>query len=150
MHLGYVTQQVEVSHLHTEPVILMVPVSLPLESITISSELLRHEVFYSPASIGLIQQNRLEQSSGITFVEHLNTVPGVFVSQGAVNTNKITIRGMGSRNPYATNRIKAYYKGIPITSGDGTTEIEDLNITERSKISFLWFRYGRSYFTFRK
>ncbi|PKP10856.1 MAG: hypothetical protein CVU09_04850 [Bacteroidetes bacterium HGW-Bacteroidetes-4] len=137
MHLGYVTQQVKVSHLHAEPVILMVPVSLRLESITVRSELLRHEVFSSPASIGIIQQSRLEHSSGITFVEHLNTVPGVFVSQGAVNTNKITIRGMGSRNPYGTNRIKAYYKGIPITSGDGTTEIEDLNITDIHRIEII-------------
>jgi len=37
MHLGYVTQQVKVSHLHAEPVILMVPVSLRLESITVSA-----------------------------------------------------------------------------------------------------------------
>ncbi|MGE4288501.1 MAG: TonB-dependent receptor [Salinivirgaceae bacterium] len=137
MHLGYVTQEVKVSYLHAEPVILMVPVSLLLESITVGSELLRHEVFYSPASIGIIQQSRLEQSAGITFVEHLNTVPGVFVSQGAINTNIITIRGMGSRNPYGTNRIKAYYKGIPITSGDGTTEIEDFNITDIQRIEVL-------------
>lgn len=136
-HLAYVSQQIKVSSLHATPVILMVPVSLPLETVTVSSELLRHKVFSTPASIGIIQQSRLEQSLGITFVEHLNTVPGVFVSQGAINTNKITIRGMGSRNPYGTNRIKAYYKGIPITGGDGTTEIEDLNITDIHRIEII-------------
>jgi iron complex outermembrane receptor protein len=136
-HLAYVSQQLNVSSLHANPVILMIPVSLPLETVTVSSELLRHEVFSAPASIGIIQQNQWEQSSGITFVEHLNTVPGVFVSQGAINTNKITIRGMGSRNPYGTNRIKAYYKGIPITGGDGTTEIEDLNSSDIHRIEII-------------
>ena len=44
------------------------------------------------------------------------------------NTNRITIRGMGSRSPYSTNKIKAYLNNIPLSNGVGETTIEDFGI----------------------
>lgn len=67
----------------------------------------------------------------------LNQVPGVFVHQGTFNTNRITIRGIGSRTPYATNRIKAYFGDIPLTSGDGVSMIEDLDLNGMGRIELI-------------
>lgn len=52
-------------------------------------------------------------------------VPGVYMAAGTYNTNRLVIRGVGSRTPYNTNRIKAYLDDIPLTSGDGVSTLED-------------------------
>jgi iron complex outermembrane receptor protein len=35
------------------------------------------------------------------------------MQQGALNTNRITIRGIGARTPFGTTRIKTYLDNIP-------------------------------------
>src|SRR5690606_2997208 len=50
--------------------------------------------------------------------------PGVFIQSGAINTNRITIRGVGSRTLYGTNKIRGYFNGIPFTNGIGETAID--------------------------
>lgn len=75
--------------------------------------------------------------SPVSYIEGLNSLPGIFAHTGALNTNRITIRGIGSRTPYETNRIKAYFNGIPISSGDGSTEIEDFSQQDISSIEVL-------------
>ncbi len=57
--------------------------------------------------------------------ELFNLVPGVYMAAGTYNTNRLVIRGVGSRTPYNTNRIKAYLDDIPLTSGDGVSTLED-------------------------
>ena len=71
----------------------------------------------SPQKVGL--QNL------VTTTELFNLVPGVFMAAGTYNTNRLVIRGVGSRTPYNTNRIKAYLDDIPLTSGDGVSTLED-------------------------
>jgi len=62
--------------------------------------------------------------SPIDLVSAINETPGVFIQSGAINTNRITIRGVGSRTLYGTNKIRAYFNGIPITNGVGETAID--------------------------
>ncbi len=57
----------------------------------------------------------------------LEYVPGVFAHNGANNTNRITIRGIGARVPYATGKIRAYFNNIPITNGSGETFLQDID-----------------------
>lgn len=58
------------------------------------------------------------------------------MQQGALNTNRITIRGIGARSQYGTDRVKAYLNGIPISHAAGTTVIEDIdpNILEKVEV----------------
>jgi len=41
----------------------------------------------------------------------------------------LVIRGVGSRTPYNTNRIKSYLNDIPITTSDGISTPEDIDLT---------------------
>jgi len=59
----------------------------------------------------------------------LNTAPGVLMHSGAYNTNRITIRGIGSRNLFGTAKIKAYLNDIPLTNGVGETSLEDIDLS---------------------
>jgi iron complex outermembrane receptor protein len=56
---------------------------------------------------------------------------------GGYNTNRLTIRGMGSRDPYGSNRVKAYLNDIPISGGDGVTVIEDLSLSGIQRVEIL-------------
>lgn len=71
-----------------------------------------------------ITSEALAQQSPVAVVDALNKTAGVYIQSGAINTNRITIRGVGSRTLYGTNKIKAYFNGIPITSGIGETAID--------------------------
>ena len=70
---------------------------------------------------------QLENQSNLSPV--LNSSAGVFMHSGALNTNRITIRGIGSRSPFSTNKIKAYLNEIPLTNGSGETTVEDIDLS---------------------
>ncbi len=57
----------------------------------------------------------------------LDHAPGVFAHEGATNTNRVTIRGIGARVPYATGKIRAYFNNIPLTNTSGVTFIQDID-----------------------
>ena len=103
-----------------------VAMSKTMESITVTAFRIPYNIFNIPAPINLIDTIQLETGSALTPVEALNQVPGVLMHHGTLNTNRLTFRGIGSRSVYSTNKIKAYFGEIPLTTGDGETTLEDL------------------------
>ena len=97
-----------------------------LTEIEIISAVLRDTISQIPMSLSRLDPRDYISEIGNSSLAALNSVPGVYIQSGALNTNRITIRGIGSRNPYSTNRIKAYFSGIPLTSAEGTTELDDI------------------------
>lgn len=96
-----------------------------------------YNLFNTPAPVNLINSEQLQTGSSFTPIEALNQVPGVLMHHGTLNTNRLTIRGIGSRTPYTTNKIKAYFGEIPLTSGDGETTLEDIENTAISRIEII-------------
>ncbi|HLW31499.1 MAG TPA: TonB-dependent receptor [Aequorivita sp.] len=74
--------------------------------------------------IDKIDAKKFEAHSPIDLISAINETPGIYIQSGALNTNRITIRGVGSRTLYGTNKIRAYFNGIPITTGSGETTID--------------------------
>jgi iron complex outermembrane recepter protein len=97
-----------------------------IDEVTVTAFRTPYNLFNTPAPINLILPVQLETGSALTPVEALNQVPGVLMHHGTISTNRLTIRGIGTRTPYATNKIKAYFGEIPLSSGDGETKLEDL------------------------
>ncbi|MGE0019776.1 MAG: TonB-dependent receptor [Draconibacterium sp.] len=103
-----------------------------IDEVTVTAFRSPYNIFNIPAPVNVISPLQLEMGNSFTTVEALNQVSGVLMHSGTLNTNRLTIRGIGARTPYATNKIKAYFGEIPLTSGDGETTLEDL---ENSAIS---------------
>ncbi|EIA10030.1 TonB-dependent receptor family protein [Flavobacterium frigoris] len=82
----------------------------------------------SASSVAVIQRTDLDKSDGIILTSVLNKIPGINMQQGSLNTNRISIRGIGARSQYGTSRIKAYFEDIPLTNGEGDTTIEDIDL----------------------
>jgi len=83
-----------------------------------------------PGSVAMLDSLSIQSGNAYQLTEQLNTLPGVFIQQGTLSTNRITIRGIGSRTPYNSNRIKAYWGNMPLTDGDGVTSIEDIGLND--------------------
>ena len=82
----------------------------------------------SISSITFIERSEINKSDGIILTPILNKVAGLYMQQGSLNTNRITIRGIGARSQYGSNRIKAYFEDIPLTNAEGETDLEDIDL----------------------
>ena len=99
-----------------------------LEEVIVKSEINKKKLKNTASSISIIKNIDTRKISDISIESGLNEIPGVYMHTGSLNTNRITIRGMGSRSPYSTNKIKSYINNIPLSNGVGETSIEDLGI----------------------
>lgn len=81
-----------------------------------------------PGSISVLTGREINLTDGNNLATSLNTIPGVTMQSGTFATGRIVIRGMGSRTPYNTNRIRAYLNEIPLTGSDGISSPEELDI----------------------
>lgn len=79
-----------------------------------------------PGSVQLLNKEKFQRTEIANLSEVVNSIPGVYMQSGGFQTSRLIIRGIGSRNPYGSGRIRAFYDDIPLSSGDGTTVIEDI------------------------
>jgi iron complex outermembrane receptor protein len=108
-----------------------------LNEVTVNAPLRISSINNWPGSISLLDSLQLNKGNSYLLSQQLNSLPGLTMQQGALNTSRITIRGIGSRTPYNSNRIKAYWGDIPLTDGDGVSSIEDLTFNDINGIKVL-------------
>ncbi|WP_244533940.1 TonB-dependent receptor [Flavobacterium micromati] len=111
--------------------------TISLSGITLKGSPIKNVLQNTAASVSVITSADIDKSDGIILTPVLNKIPGVTMQQGALNTNRITIRGIGSRSQFGTNKIKAYFDGIPLTSGEGETTIDDIDLASIEKIEII-------------
>ncbi|QWX82647.1 TonB-dependent receptor [Cellulophaga sp. HaHaR_3_176] len=106
-----------------------------LEEVIISSTYQKQSKVIIPTS--KTTAIKFDEYSPVDLVSAINETPGVYIQSGALNTNRIVIRGVGSRTLYGTNKIRAYFNGIPITNGTGSTDIDAFNSEDISDIEIV-------------
>ena len=82
---------------------------------------------YTSPNIANIGVTALQLDNQTNLAPVLNRVAGVLMHTGTFSTNRITIRGIGNRSPFGTNKIRAYWNDIPLTNGVGETALEDVD-----------------------
>ncbi|GAB2767352.1 TonB-dependent receptor [Actinomadura fibrosa] len=112
------------------------PIFEALSEVVLRSTIIPQDVLNTPASVSLLRAKDLQRNEGASVMDAVDRVAGVSVLQGALNTNKLSIRGVGSRSQYSSNRVKAYFMEIPLSSGEGETTLDDLppEILDRAEI----------------
>ncbi len=108
-----------------------------LNEVIINSNHIPKKLKRATTSISIIPLKAIELGNDINIAPVLNRTPGVFMQSGALNTNRITIRGIGSRNLFGTSKIRAYFKDIPLTTGSGETTIEDFELNTISRFEII-------------
>jgi iron complex outermembrane receptor protein len=99
-----------------------------LEEVTISALPFRDKYLDATAGVFTLRGDEIRRENALVSAGLFNSVPGVFMASGALNTHRVVIRGVGSRTPYGSNRIRAYLDDIPLTSGDGISTLEDMDL----------------------
>lgn len=95
-----------------------------LEEVVVTTFGSRSLLMEYPVAVSLITASeiRLHEGKGLPAVLHI--APGVYAHQGTLNTNRITIRGIGARVPYATGRLRSWIDEVPLTNGSGYSMVE--------------------------
>jgi len=93
----------------------------------------------------VISAKVFQNYSPVSMVNSLNQIPGVYVFSGALNTNRITIRGIGARTLFGTDKLKMYYENIPVTDGSGFSSIEQYDLENLSQIEVIKGPKGTSF-----
>ena len=89
--------------------------------------IVKASVIKNPFAVTSIELPEIEMLAEPTIEPLLNATPGLWMQTGALNTNRISIRGVGYREPFATTGIKIYLDDIPLTNGVGESSIEDIH-----------------------
>ena len=104
-----------------------------LDEIVIKGTNFKKKLIQTAPSVSLIPKNKFTENTTI-LSNIINTIPGVFMHAGTYTTNRITIRGIGSRNLYGTSKIRVYYNDIPLTNGSGESSVEDVELASLGSI----------------
>lgn len=112
------------------------------DSITQLEEIILLDTLFSKTDKGIIPTNIIGQKvfhnySPVDMVSAINQVSGVYILSGALNTNRITIRGVGARTLYGTDKLRLYYNNIPITNGSGFSTIEAYDLENLSSVEVI-------------
>lgn len=116
--------------------------SVKNESITQLDEVILLDALKKKNATGIVSSEVIsakvfQNYSPVSMVNAMNQIPGVYVFSGALNTNRITIRGIGARTLFGTDKLRMYYEDIPVTDGSGFSTIEAFDLENLSQIEVI-------------
>jgi iron complex outermembrane receptor protein len=117
--------------------IALIPQNINIQEIVVKAFNSDKRLMDTPGSIAIITNRQLVREPSFTLAPSVNKTPGVWMQSGTMNTNRLTIRGIGTRSAYGSNKIRAYYGDIPLTNGVGETTLEDLDLEQVSDIEIV-------------
>lgn len=112
------------------------------DSITQLNEVILIDTLTAKNSIGIVPSQIIgaavfQNYSPIDLVNSINQISGVYALSGALNTNRITIRGVGARTPFGTDKLRLYYNNIPVTNGTGFSTIEAFDLENLTSVEVI-------------
>lgn len=108
-----------------------------LDTVQIGAYQMRGSEFSTPGSISILSGTGLNLADNTNLATAINTLPGLSMQTGTYATNRIVIRGMGSRTPFNTNRIRSYLNDIPLTTADGVSTPEEIDLQGLGRIEII-------------
>ena len=135
-HLGYHQRNFTI-YRNTYNILPLFPDYNQIGEVVIKATHFNSTLKSSAGSITLLSPELVNNTYSPTVTEIINMGPGLFMAQGTLSTNRLIIRGIGSRNPYGTNRIRMYFGEIPVNSIDGSSSPENINPDVLDRIEVL-------------
>jgi len=86
-------------------VFYLFPLSEDLDEIVLTSNNFTTALKNYAGGATVLKQNEINLQNNINIAPVLNSVSGVFMQNGTLSTNRITIRGIGSRTLFGTSKI---------------------------------------------
>lgn len=136
-HLGYDAQELVISPNTNFYIIDLQANTTQLGEVIVTAYQNTQKFLDVAGAVSLITAKELHRDNDAIIAPALNRVAGVYMHNGTLTTNRITIRGIGSRSLFGTNKVRAYFNDIPLTTGDGETTIEDIDMSLIDRVEIL-------------
>lgn len=112
------------------------------DSVTLLKEVTVVDTLTAKNAIGIVPSKIIgattfQNYSPVDFIGPINQVSGVYALSGALNTNRITIRGVGARTQFGTDKLRLYYNNIPVTNGTGFSTIEAFDLENLTSVEII-------------
>jgi iron complex outermembrane receptor protein len=130
---GYTTKLVKTTA-GKNTIIALTSTTNVFNAVIINGITMEQQLKQATETVSIVSKSEINSENTVQLAPILNRVPGVFMQSGSLNTNRITIRGIGARSPFSTVNIRAYYADIPLTDGNGESAIEDLELAAISRM----------------
>ncbi len=136
-HLGYETQEVSIRNNQNFYLIDLQANTTQLGEVIVSTYANTQKFLDVAGAVSLLTAKELRRDNDAIITPALNRIAGVYMHSATLTTNRITIRGIGSRSLFGTNKVRAYFNEIPLTTGDGETTIEDIDLSLIDRVEVL-------------
>lgn len=112
------------------------------DSVTQLDEVIILDALNSKNATGIVPSQTIgpktfNNYSPVDIVSSINQISGVYILSGALNTNRITIRGVGARTLFGTDKLRLYFNEIPVTNGTGSSTIEAYDLESLNDIEVI-------------
>ena len=114
--------------------------SIKLEEVIISVTKIKDSLINTPFSVSIKSFSTFQKSAEqFNISEYIEDVPGIFISNdnNYAQDSRISIRGFGSRANFGIRGIKLIVDGVPETTPDGQSQIDNLNLEIIEKIEVI-------------
>tara|TARA_B100000953_G_scaffold68465_2_gene54987 strand:- start:1284 stop:3314 length:2031 start_codon:yes stop_codon:yes gene_type:complete len=114
--------------------------SIQLKEVIVSIAKLKDTLINTPLSISSKNYSNFQNSTQqFNLSEYVENIPGIFISNdnNFAQDSRISIRGFGSRANFGIRGIKLIVDGVPETTPDGQTQIDNLNLEIIDKIEVI-------------
>lgn len=128
-----------------EVALIMSRDSVALEEVQVTAARYPQSLRLLAVPVQLVTEAQLQLVPTGNLSAALASVPGVQLQSGTFQTLKLTLRGIGSRSQYGTNRTGVYIDDIPLTGGDGTSVFDDLELLFLSRAEITKGSYSAWY-----
>lgn len=83
----------------------------------------------------LIREAPIQMQNKTSFVQLVNTVPGIRMEERSPGSYRVNIRGSSLRSPFGVRNIKVYWNDIPMTDPGGNTYFNQFIATNISSMT---------------
>ena len=114
--------------------------SIQLEEVIISVTKIKDSLVNTPFSVSIKNFSTFQKSAEqFNISEYIEDIPGIFISNdnNYAQDSRISIRGFGSRANFGIRGIKLIVDGVPETTPDGQSQIDNLNLEIIEKIEVI-------------
>ncbi|MFS2186961.1 TonB-dependent receptor [Mucilaginibacter sp. Mucisp84] len=108
-----------------------------LKPVIIKGYLSDQPVISVPASVSVLNAAQLRIQPDNSFVNALNTVPGVRTEERSPGSYRLSIRGSLLRSPFGVRDVKIYFDDIPLTDAGGNSYLNAIDIASIQKVEIL-------------
>jgi iron complex outermembrane recepter protein len=108
-----------------------------LEAITVKAYESGRSLLETPAAINIISPRLMNRFASTTWINAVNTTPGVRMEERSPGSYRFSIRGSLLRSPFGVRNVKFYWNGIPFTEASGNTPLNVLDFAAVERMEIL-------------